>query len=158
MGNGEGAVWVKRLLLLLSPLLFFACLPMRAVCTGNFDCSRWPAYGILLFGWMAPFAAPANIGWWANPMLLISWVMGLQWKYRSAAGAAGAALIFCLIPLVDPDAVMNEGGIIEKIASYRAGYYLWLASAVVNLACLLVLVRLDGQGMSAKLAESPPSG
>ena len=145
MGDGAGAVRVKSLLLLISPMLFLACLPMQAVCTSNFDCSGWPAYGILLFGWMAPFAAPANIGWWANPALLISWVMGLQWQYRSAAGVAIAALVFCLIPLADPNVVMNEGGIIQRIVGFRSGYFLWLASAVVNLACQLALLHLANE-------------
>ncbi|WCT77912.1 hypothetical protein [Novosphingobium humi] len=114
---------------------------MQAICTG-YNCSGWPAYSLLLFGWMAPFAASANMGWWANPTLMVSWVMGWNGRNSSAVALAVIALGFCLLPWLFPVVMVNEGGITGDIDGYRSGYFLWLVSAIVNLCTQFALLHL----------------
>lgn len=96
-----------------------------------------------MFGWMAPFATTAHLGWWANPILMISWVVGLNGRNSSAAGLAVAALVFCLLPWLFPSVMTNEAGMTQDIDGYRAGYFLWLTSAFVNLCAQLTLLHFD---------------
>ena len=86
---------------------------------------------LLLWGWMGFFAGePCAFIWLANPLLGLCWVLVLVSPKVSlivstaCVGMMLAFLLFSKLPI-------NENGKYALIASYGAGYWLWVASAAV---------------------------
>ena len=63
----------RKIWLLLSVALFAACLPFDTFCVSG-ECSGWPGYGVLLFGFPGMPLSSANMIWLAVPILFCSWV------------------------------------------------------------------------------------
>ena len=126
---------LAKMLLALSAALFVICLPFDAVCT-NGGCAAWPAWSILAFGWISPNSL-ANVAWWANPVLFVSWALLFR---RSAASLfwGGFAAVLVLLPLFSPTVVMNEGGVATRLQGFQLGYWLWVGAAEVNLIACIV--------------------
>ena len=125
----------------ISIALYLACLPFETFCVQN-ACSGWPGYGILIFGWMGALtlSAPANLIWFANPILFSSWGLALtKQPGYSVLAAAGAAVIggcFLLAKVV----CTNEAGILDPITGYRIGYWLWLTSMIAQTAGMSLII------------------
>lgn len=86
---------------------------------------------IALIGWMGLHTYPE---WLANPVLWLAWLLiGLR---RSKAGTvcAAVALALGLCFLLRQKIMVNEAGHFAPIASWDAGYWLWVAS--MALACI----------------------
>jgi hypothetical protein len=89
-----------------------------------------PAWGLLLIGWLG---VGETLAWFANPMLLGSWVLVWVKQGRVACVTALLATAFSLSFLLNKDIICNEGGGRSPIIGYGYGYWLWIASIVVAL-------------------------
>jgi hypothetical protein len=130
---------ISRSLLILSILLYGACLPFDAFCVSG-ECSQWPSYGILFFGALGLPGSFANLTWIANPILFLSWVTRATQQKVQACVYSFTALIIAMSFLLDRTVVTNEGGIPFPITGYKIGYWIWLTSMAA--ICLSSLINL----------------
>jgi hypothetical protein len=72
-----------RLVLFVSVLLFILCLTQDGVCIAG-ECSRYPPLAMLGMGVMEFVVGnfSAGVAWFANPMLLLAWILILCALYR----------------------------------------------------------------------------
>jgi hypothetical protein len=140
------------LLLAISVVLYVACLRSAAFCLWTGDClSGW---WVLVYGWLGLRIGeePSRFIWLANPMLLVTWALvaiaHLVRRQSAAIWAARCALITLLVAvafMVHPwvKNPYSTGGGAERIASYGAGYWLWLASMVCAFLSAIIAETVD---------------
>ena len=119
-------------LLAASVVLFLASLPWTSF---RVDGSRegLPGWMVLLIGCLGLFdpGHPAHLAWLANPLLLLTWGMGMArtgiGTRRAAVAAGGLALLLALsFPLLRTVIVGDTGP--SQVTGLGVGYWLWLAS------------------------------
>ena len=95
----------------------------------------WRGGMIFLLGWMG--ALVGQFGWFANPLLLGSWLSaGFRWRPGTVLFAAVALLIatqsFALFGEAIP---ADEGGVNKLTLTHMTpGFYFWMGSIVIALA------------------------
>ncbi|WP_425066908.1 hypothetical protein [Reyranella sp.] len=112
-----------RVALVLSVVLFAASLRQDAFCVSGI-CSDWQGWNILLFG------ALGHTSWFANPLLLASWIAALFARRLPALVLSLAALGLAASFMFETSVITNEAGMANPITGLREGYWLWLASMV----------------------------
>jgi hypothetical protein len=110
-----------RVALVLSVILFAASLTQDAFCVSGI-CSDWPGWSILLFG------ALGHTSWFANPLLLASWIATLFARRLPALILSLAGLGLAASFMFETSVVTNEAGMANPVTGLREGYWLWLAS------------------------------
>ncbi|KAF0103926.1 MAG: putative lipoprotein [Rhodospirillaceae bacterium] len=106
---------------MLSVILFAASLRQDAFCVSGI-CSDWQGWSILLFG------ALGHTSWFANPLLLASWIAALFARRRPALVLSLAALGLAGSFMFETSVITNEAGMANPVTGLREGYWLWLAS------------------------------
>ena len=112
---------LARVALMLSVILFAASLTQDAFCVSGI-CSDWPGWSILLFG------ALGHTSWFANPLLLASWIAALFARRLPALILSLAALGLAGSFMFETSVITNEAGMSNPVTGLREGYWLWLAS------------------------------
>lgn len=130
----------KRLMIAPSIGLFAGCLPLDSFCFEGV-CHGWPGWGVLGFGLFGILSAPAGIAWFANPLLVITWLFLFFELTTPALLSAAAALALSASFLWFDHVGVSEGGNVSRITGYGLGYWLWLASAGCAFGAALI-VRL----------------
>ena len=85
---------------------------------------------VLFSGVIGVFLGGAGLTWLANPVLFASWF----YRKREPLGAllcSVAAMLIMLSFLFFKRIIADEAGSYEEIVAYKAGYWLWLSSAIV---------------------------
>ena len=144
---------ITRILSLASLILFFLSLTQNCICISA-DCGRYPGWSLLLLGWLeilgigdvGPFVI---LSWYANPVLLLTWIFLRTRKRRTALVLACLALALALSFLLSKQILASESGIAEPITGYGIGYWLWLGSTLSAL--------LAAASKLATTADSEPS-
>lgn len=106
---------------MLSVILFAASLRQDAFCVSGI-CSDWQGWSILLFG------ALGHTSWFANPLLLASWIAALFARRLPALVLSLAALGLAGSFMFETSVITNEAGMANPVTGLREGYWLWLAS------------------------------
>ncbi len=119
--------------LIISIVLFLLSLTQKCYCTTS-NCSD--SIMVFLIGWLGAFSGGAAITWFANPALMVSWLTFTKSPNTSLI-ASGIAALFALAFLTFYQVTANENGQAQQIISYKPGYWLWVASAVVMLSANL---------------------
>ncbi len=84
-------------------------------------------YECLLIGWGA--MAVNCYAWFANPLLLVAWVLRLT-KWRLIAIVFAVLSLLLMLTFLRFDSMLiNEAGGTERILRIGLGYWLWIASA-----------------------------
>ena len=109
---------------MVSVTLFAASLMQEAFCVSGI-CSDWPGWSILLFG------ALGHTSWFANPLLLASWIAALFARRIPALFLSLAALGLGGSFMFETSVITNEAGMANPVTGLREGYWLWLASMVL---------------------------
>jgi hypothetical protein len=155
-------VSTSRMLLCTSIILFLASLGEPVLYLAGARRLPW-GYGLdaLLFGWFGFLDDAASMsGWCANITMLLGWIFAWRRMPRTA-GAMAAVAIVLMIQFHAKHTIMlrDERGVVERIAEFGAGYWLWLASAVVLgfAACALAGWGIRGGQRPADPKSSPPS-
>lgn len=112
---------LARVALVLSVILFAASLTQDAFCVSGI-CSDWPGWSILLFGVLG------HSSWFANPLLLASWIAALFSRRLPALILALAAIGLAGSFMFETTVITNEAGMANPVTGLREGYWLWLAS------------------------------
>ena len=69
-----------------------------------------------------------GISWFANPLLIVSWVLLLNNKINFSLISSFIAVLFCLSFLLFDKIALDEAVNYGEILGYGNGYWLWLAS------------------------------
>ncbi len=103
--------------------------------------------GLFSIGWLGLFAG--YLEWFANPLLIYSWMSALRRRYPRSAATAALAVIVILSFMRRTEVVWwgDNGEEHAAIEHYALGYWLWLSSAA-----LMLVVSLT-QGTLQKMWE-----
>jgi len=110
-----------RVALVLSVILFAESLMHDAFCVSGI-CSDWTGWSILLSG------ALGHASWFANPLLLASWIAALLARRLPALLLSLAALGLAASFMFETSVITSEAGMANPVTGLREGYWLWLAS------------------------------
>jgi len=134
-----------RMLLIASVVLFLVSLTQNAFCVrhdaapSGFKCDIY-GIAVLVIGWLGILTVHetgplAVLPWFANPCLLAAWIAVLTSRRAAAMifSALGALLGLSFL-FARTEMISEAGGAGDPIASYGAGYWLWLASLAVAFA------------------------
>lgn len=120
-----------------SVFLFVLSLCLTGFVTrGTPDPQAWKALCLFGIGWLGPLAS--YFEWYANPLLLASWVLALLGKRTAVVAASVAALVLALSFLLHGRMIVSEAPTYSEIISHSSGYWMWLASiaVMVGVSCL----------------------
>jgi hypothetical protein len=129
-----------RIMVCLSALLFvIACvLPAFALreVVGGTARDEWSGGAILGMGWLGLFIG--NLGWYANPPLVIGWVALARFAFGGPNARPGKTPLICgVIALVLGASVFqlskipaNEGGGMNQVEQLLPGVFVWLGSII----------------------------
>lgn len=121
----------SRVALVASIGLFVACLFGDGYYIDGPDPRAWsPAVGLLLCGWVGLFFGVFN--WFANPALLLAWILHVVKRYEAATLAAGAAFLLMIGFLFRTTIVSSEAPTYSRITGLGAGYWLWVAAGGIQ--------------------------
>lgn len=110
-------------------------------------------FGLLLVGWLGIF--DGIIAWFANPLLVVSWILSRMRRTRKIAFfLAIAALLVAVSFLLVSDVMRDEAGNRARVSSYGIGYWLWLTSITVAMFGAALGVRADRFG--PQIHPTPP--
>ncbi|MBK6640332.1 MAG: hypothetical protein IPG39_03425 [Bacteroidetes bacterium] len=127
---------ISKKVIIVSIILFVLSLTQECYCTTS-NCSD--SIMVFLLGWAAIFSTGAGLCWFANPLLLMSWIF-LKKNLKLAMFLSVASFLLALFFLVFDSIIDNENGGSHQIVSYKAGYWLWVASHAVMLIGTFVLM------------------
>src|SRR5262245_45979426 len=92
---------LSRITLILSIAAFFACLPFASFCKPlKRTCDGIPAWAILIWGWMTIRMGKWHVLWFANPGLLLTWVLILFASGTRSLGLKIIAVIYAALTVV----------------------------------------------------------
>jgi hypothetical protein len=147
---------ITRAALIASIALFLASLTTHAYCAG--DCAD--SLAILLTGWLGviteigsfanwimnynestlPGGWGSSLAWVGNPFLILSWLV-MRRNPPLAFRLSIIAVVFALSFLFFDKVIGNEAGHYRVIREIKAGYWLWLASAIAMTGGAWILFR-----------------
>jgi hypothetical protein len=127
----------SRIVLLISVIVFVASLTQKGFSTAGEEPGSWsPGLYLLLIG---PVGLMAGIfEWFANPFLLAAWIFSWFGKQKIALPLALIATGLIVAFLFRQTMIVSEAPTYAKITGYAAGYWLWLASAIIATVATLV--------------------
>jgi hypothetical protein len=133
----------------ISMVLFAAALTQTAF----YQHARDPdpsSIGLFSIGWLGLLAG--YFEWFANPLLVYSWMCALRQRYSRSAASAALALLVIVSFLRRTEVVWlwDNGEEHAAIEHYASGYWLWLASAA------LMFIASFAQGVQQKLSPVRP--
>ena len=143
----RAGLWPQRLLVLALSLLLFiaACATpgLHGLKNGVEDNTLW---GITLFlvGWSAIFVG--QFAWFANPLMLLAWVLLLCrcWRLSALAAVVGTLIALHTIAFLHRELSADEGDVNHVVfSSLGIGFYLWLGAFLILVPGNLWLRRLD---------------
>lgn len=124
-----------RLLLAAAVLAWLAALPLPAIGVSGMTLD---GFDVLERGWEG--ATRAVVAWYANPLFVITIVLGLQRYRRSAVVVAFAALALALSSFATNELAALVGQSVPDV-TLLAGFYVWLAAYVALCAWAVVSAR-----------------
>jgi len=113
----------------------------------------------LLFGWLGYLDDTTSmLAWFANLAFILGWILSWTRAQKSALTLAVVS-VSLMVPFHKKTTILSldAGGVVEKIAGFGLGYWLWVASAIaLNLAVCIAFVRLAIRNpTSLSSAEAP---
>ncbi len=120
----------KNILRYISIGLYLISLTQKSYCT-QADCSTWGSgFYALIIGWLGLFVGGAYICWFANPLLIISWIF-FKRKNNLSIILSGLSTALCFAFLFFDKIMVDEAGHYGQIIGYRIGYWLWTMSSTI---------------------------
>jgi hypothetical protein len=124
------SVPLRLTLLFLSILTFIAALPLTAFTQANSEEPVMQSYEVLEAGALGIFKG--YIEWFANPLLLWSWLASYFNRPRASGLAAIVALGLALVFLRRHELIWStESHLTAQILKIGPGYWLWLTSTLI---------------------------
>jgi hypothetical protein len=94
-----------------------------------------------LYGCAGIFTKDAALAWYANPLIVASWIMTSK-NSKGAFLISILALLGCFSFLLFKTVIDNEKNVPQTITDYRIGYWLWVLSAMAMTVGNINLIRL----------------
>ncbi|MEM6329006.1 MAG: hypothetical protein AAF790_02030 [Planctomycetota bacterium] len=135
---------LRRLAIGLSMLCFAGSLVSHVAVLQDADgtqvMSDMRGWYLLAFGWLAPLGGWLAVEWWANPLLVCSWVSLWRGDAKCALWWACFALALGMIFSLRSEFMTSTKPDWAQISGYQVGYWFWLASMAFagcgSLACV----------------------
>lgn len=141
---------IKKAIVFTSIFFFLISLTQDCFCTSSRCINSSIA---LLFGWIEICGGDlAGISWFANILLVSSWILMLV-NSKHTTLINFLSILLCLVFLVERKVMRDEAGHFEKITTVKMGYWLWLASTVILLSGDLFL-KFNKSGKSGDTRTS----
>lgn len=115
----------------------------------------WNGPTFLACGWVGPLVGTMLCGWYANPALLLGWLLLAFRRPRAAAITLGVAVVLALtsVSLFGAEVPQNEGGVNNlQLQRFGPGFYVWLLAILLPFVAALV-----GWRTSRRPGDAPPS-
>jgi hypothetical protein len=126
--------WSVRLLVLAPSCFLYlvACsAPAIDFLKNGEEPQRWYGFEAMLLGWQGAFIG--QLGWYANPVLLIACVLILFRRFVAAAlfGSIAVAIAGNSWQLFHQEIPADEGNVNHlQVTAFGIGFYLWFASLI----------------------------
>ena len=127
----------RRAIITISLFIYAVCLSMDSICTTD-GCSNWPAWGILLFGWIVMFSSFANFLWIANPLYFFSLIYFYKERIARAVILSFVSFIFGLSFVWCKYILVNESGYLSIITGTEVGYWVWISCFFSTFVAMLI--------------------
>ena len=130
--------------LYLVPALYFLSLCLSCIYTA--DEETWRGWQILLWGWLGAFGVgtdPTLFAWFANPLLVVTFVLFYNQRFRLAVIAG----IPCLLLALSSFQLRRIGGpdIDYSVTGYGPGFYCWLGSCAIPVVDSILFYRFSNK-------------
>jgi len=125
-----------------------ASLPLTALTASvysegfNLYYEDWTGITILKMGWLGIF--DGTIGWYANPLLLISIIL-MHYKPKKSFIMSVVALLIALSSLMYTTTFLDEKFAPRANVSFQIGFFIWLSSYIVLVICTGINYRMDNR-------------
>jgi hypothetical protein len=86
----------------------------------------------------------ATVTWFANPLLFLSWI-AVKRNNKIALKLSLASTVLILSFLLFQKVINNEAGTYAGVTGYKAGYWLWLSSALMVVLGSIWLLKKNSQ-------------
>jgi hypothetical protein len=129
---------LKKTTKILSIGIFVCALTQKCYCTSS-SCGQ--SILALFLGTIGIAFGGAALTWFANPLLIASWL--ITKKPKASLICSLFALMLSLSFLLFKNVVSDEGGNYSSIVSYQLGYWLWVTSSSMMFIgnCLAYFLR-----------------
>lgn len=130
--------YINLIFTIISIMLWLISMSQKAYCVDGNCGEPWSGLICLLFGFLSLFFySYAAVSWFLNPLMIISYFIPLK-NINTKLLLALASVLFGLSFLLFDEIVKNEAGHFGKITGYEIGYWLWVASAIINLIGIII--------------------
>lgn len=127
---------IKKIVLSISIILLVLSLTQKCYCTSS-ECGD--SIIVFLFGFFSVIFGGATLCWFANPLLLFSWIF--FWNNKVSYYFSAFSTIIAISFLFFDEILDNEAGHYNKIIGYATGYWLWLGSNLVMLIGNIIIIE-----------------
>lgn len=106
----------------------------------------WRGATFVLCGWFGPMFGGPVCGWYANPMLILGWILLALRRYRGASIVLVIAAVLALssASLFGVEVWQNEGGVNNlRLQHFGIGFYVWLVGVLAPTGVALAGWRRD---------------
>ena len=125
---------LRKTILLTSIIIFIISLTQECFCTSK-GCGD--SIIVFVFGVFGILSGGVGLSWYANPLIIASWVSIKNNKISTILSII--ALVLSISFLFFEEIMTDESGHLRKIVSYKSGYWLWLLSIVITLLGNLII-------------------
>lgn len=94
----------------------------------------WRGATFLACGWVGPLMEGVVCGWYANPIVIVGWVLLALRRYAAASIVSIVAALLALssLTLFGVEVWQNEGGVNNlQLQHFGVGFYVWLLAVLV---------------------------
>jgi hypothetical protein len=106
----------------------------------------WRGATFVLCGWFGPMMGGPICGWYANPMLILGWILLALRRYRGASIVlvVSAVLALSSASLFGVEVWQNEGGVNNlRLQHFGIGFYVWLVGVLAPTGVAIAGWRRD---------------
>ena len=130
------SVRMSRILLFSSLAAYLLCMLLPPYATDHGGQDQPNSIVLLLLGWFGISAG--YLEWLANPMLLVAWLSIASYRHLSAVGSALLAMGLSIVFSFRDSVITGELDSLARVTELKAGYWLWVVSAVFALSASVV--------------------
>lgn len=119
---------LRKTILLLSIVIFIISLTQECFCTSK-GCAD--SIIVFVFGIFGILSGGVGLSWFANPLIIASWISIKNNKTSTILSIIAFVLSFSF--LFFKEIMTDESGKLRNIGRYKSGYWLWLLSIFIML-------------------------
>jgi uncharacterized membrane protein len=119
---------LRKTILFSSIVIFIISLTQECFCTFE-GCAD--SIIVLVFGFFGILSGGVGLSWFANPLIIASWILIKNNKISTILSIIAFVLSFSF--LFFKEIMTDESGNLREILGYKLGYWLWLLSIFITL-------------------------